>query len=281
MATVLENEAAWSTAAATNANVDTGINWVEGQDAASVNNSARGMMAARRKATLDQCGALIATGTTDALIVNTNQVLSPAHLAPGLRLVVQAGAAGSNATTAPTLAADGNTAYPIKRADGTALAAGSIKYGMHLDLVWNAANDWRALNIAPGGASQGSFRAHKAGINQPINVIIPVQVLFGVPSFNNGGFYVSNAWTPPAGMVQVTASVQLLNFDSNGFSATIYKNGGALSQTFMATGTQALVTILDIANGIDVYTVYAQTSTDNSCLIGGNTALTWFQGVTL
>jgi len=152
MATVLENEAAWSTTAATNANVDTGIVWTEGQDAATVNNSARGMMAARRKAALDQGGALVAGGSPNALTVNpTNQVLSAAHLMDGMRLMVRAAAA--NTSAAVTFAPDGLTAAPIKRADGGALIVGSITAGMALDLVYNAgSSEWRCVNINPANA---------------------------------------------------------------------------------------------------------------------------------
>jgi hypothetical protein len=42
------------------------------------------------------------------------------------------------------------TAQPIKRADGSALAVGSIKSGMYLDLVYNAgSSEWRCANISP------------------------------------------------------------------------------------------------------------------------------------
>jgi hypothetical protein len=148
MATIIENESAWSTTASTNANVDTGINWAENQDAASVNNSARGQMAARAKARLDQGGALAAAGSGNALTVTTNQVLSAAHLAAGQRLAVRATAA--NTISAVTFAPDGLTAAPVKKGDGSALAIGSIRLGTMLDLVYNASSsEWRAMNILP------------------------------------------------------------------------------------------------------------------------------------
>lgn len=143
-----ENLQAWSTTAATNANADSAINWAEGQDAASVNNSSRSGMAATAKYVDDTDGALVAGGTANALTVTTNQVLSSAHLAAGLRLAIRATADNSSATV--TFAPDGLTAANIKRADGSALAIGSIKNGMMLDLVYNAgSSEWRAVNIAP------------------------------------------------------------------------------------------------------------------------------------
>ncbi len=155
-----ENESAFSTTAATNSTADAGINWAEGQDPATVNNSARGMMAARAKARLDQGGSLAAGGTANALTVTTNQILSSGHVAAGQRLLIRATADNTSATV--TFAPDGLTAANIKRADGSALAIGSIKSGMYLDLVYNSgSSEWRCANIPPlsvisgGGTSVG------------------------------------------------------------------------------------------------------------------------------
>lgn len=151
-----ENVEAWSKTAATNSAADAGINWAEGQDPASVNNSARGMMAALAKQSDDQGGGLAAGGTANALTVTTNQVLASGQITDGLRVMLKATADNTSATV--TFAPDGLTAANIKRADGSALAVGSIKNGMYLDLVYNSgSSEWRAANIAPatGGGSGG------------------------------------------------------------------------------------------------------------------------------
>jgi hypothetical protein len=143
-----ENVEAWSTTAATNSSADSSINWAEGQDPATVNNSARSMMAAQAKHEDDQGGGLAAGGTANALTVTTNQVLSSGHVTAGLRLLLRATADNTSATV--TFAPDGLTAANIKRADGSALAVGSIKSGMYLDLVYNSgSSEWRCANIAP------------------------------------------------------------------------------------------------------------------------------------
>ena len=51
----------WSTTAASNASADTSINWAEGQSAASVNNSARALMA-RVAAFVQGLGATLTVG---------------------------------------------------------------------------------------------------------------------------------------------------------------------------------------------------------------------------
>ncbi len=143
-----ENVQAWSKTAATNSTADAGINWAEGQDPATVNNSARGMMAALKKYAEDTGGALVAGGSANALTVTTKQVLSSGHLADGLTLQIEAASDNTSATV--TFAPDSLTAANIKRADGSALAIGSIKSGMRLILCYDAgASEWRCANIAP------------------------------------------------------------------------------------------------------------------------------------
>ncbi len=155
-----ENVQAWSKTAATNSTADAGINWAEGQDPASVNNSARGMMAATKKWAEDFGGALAAGGSANALTVTTKQILSSGHVTDGLRILLKATADNTSATV--TFAPDSLTAANIKRADGSALAVGSIKSGMYLDLVYNSgSSEWRCANIPPlsvisgGGAGVG------------------------------------------------------------------------------------------------------------------------------
>ena len=144
-----ENVSAWSTTAATNASADAAVNFLEGQDPGTVNDSARSMMAAIAKIEDDRGGALAAGGTANALTVTTNQNLSAGQITAGMRLLVRATAANTSPTV--TFAPDGLTAANIKRVDGSALAAGDITPGMYLDLVYNTgSSEWRCLGVPHG-----------------------------------------------------------------------------------------------------------------------------------
>lgn len=265
MATILHNEAAWSTTPATNANVDTGINWAENQDAATVNDSARGMMAARAKARLDLGGALFSTGTANALVVTTNQVLSTPHLAAGTRLLVRASA--TNTTAAVTFAPDGLTPAPIKRGDGSALAVGDIQPGMPLDLIYNAASsEWRATNLAPaispitgvtdgGDASAGRVGEYLTASGTSGAMITAVARNCGTLTLTAGDW---DVW----GWCNINPSVTMSNFAA-GISLTINSLGLAYCQvaggTFFASSPAPIMQRVNVTVGTNVYmTVYAQ-----------------------
>jgi hypothetical protein len=127
------------------------VNWQEGQDPGTVNDSARSMMAAIAKIEDDRGGALTAGGSANALTVTTNQNLSAGQITAGMRLLVRATAANTSATV--TFAPDGLTAANIKRVDGSALIAGDITPGMYLDLVYNTgSSEWRCLGVPHAGS---------------------------------------------------------------------------------------------------------------------------------
>lgn len=269
MATILHNESAWSTTVASNANSDTGVNWAEGQDAATVNNSARGMMTARANARLDQGGALVAGGTANALTVTTNQVLSAAHLAAGQRLLVRATA--DNTSTTVTFAPDGLTAQNIRRSDGSSLLVGDIRSDMMLDLVYNAvSSNWRAINIIPQGAGAAAFRAFKTA-DQTISSTVSTKISWPSTAFDTGSHFSSGAWTPPAGTVLMTARVNYAGIGSGTVAAAIYKNNTAVavSREPDSTGSVRSITIqyIDRAGGTDYYEVFSSTSADASYTI--------------
>lgn len=143
---------AWSTTPASNNTADSDITSADTQSPDTLDNNIRSIMAGVKKDADDTGGALAAGGAANALTVTTNAVLGSAQLAAGLRLLVRATADNSSATV--TFAPDGLTAANIKRADGSALAIGSIKSGMYLDLVYNTgSSEWRAANIAPLAAA--------------------------------------------------------------------------------------------------------------------------------
>lgn len=105
-----EEVAAWSKTAADNNDADAGINWSEGQTPGSVNNSARGMMAAIAKWRDDQAGQLTTGGTANVQTLTTNQGIDA--LADGIR--VHFVASLSN-TGAATLNVDGLGAKALRK----------------------------------------------------------------------------------------------------------------------------------------------------------------------
>lgn len=64
---------AWSTTAATNASVDSTINWAEGQAPSSINDSARALMARLREWGNDIAGTIVTGGSATAYTVTSGQ----------------------------------------------------------------------------------------------------------------------------------------------------------------------------------------------------------------
>lgn len=117
-------------------------------DPIGLDNVPRGMMAALAKWRKDVGGAIEAGGTANALTASTSSGYEAAHLVDGLMVVVKATADNSNATV--TINVDSTGAKNVKRADGSALAVGSIKNKQVLILVYDAdTTEWRAANIGP------------------------------------------------------------------------------------------------------------------------------------
>lgn len=95
---------AWSVTAATNGNADTSINFAEGQPRASVNNSARAMMAAIAKFRNQVSGAIGTTGTPNAQSFNSGNSYTSIPL--NFRIQLFNGTGGQN-TGPMTLDMDG------------------------------------------------------------------------------------------------------------------------------------------------------------------------------
>lgn len=125
----------WSKTASSNNTADSAVNWQEGQAPSSVNDSARGMMAATAKWRDDLNGSLVLGGTSSAYTLTTNQGFSA--LAAGLQVAFQVNV--SNALN-PTIAVDGLAAKPIRSSPGSGLWANFFLAGGVYRLTYFTSN---------------------------------------------------------------------------------------------------------------------------------------------
>lgn len=144
----------WSLTAADNATADPLINWQEGQNPSTVNNSARAMMVEIAK-WLDDIGAVLtSTGTAPAYSLAPTATI--AGYADGQVFGFRAHAANSGAAT---LNISGLGAKALVAATGAALAPNAIRTGQTVLAAYHAAStSFRVLNIG-----QADMRAHVAG----------------------------------------------------------------------------------------------------------------------
>ena len=156
------NPQSWSTTPASNTGVDSDIGTVaDGSAPSVVDNWARAIMSGAKKLFLDQGGNLVAGGTSTALTVTTNQVLSSGHIANGLRLCVRTASA---ATGAATIAVDGLAAVTILKNDTSAIVSGDWAQDAILDLVYSSTDTaFIATNISPQSSSAGNFTTLELG----------------------------------------------------------------------------------------------------------------------
>ena len=118
-----EDLQSWSITAANNGTADSSINWAEGQPRASVNNSARSMMAAQAKVRNLQNGSIVTGGSANVqtFTLGVGYTTYPV----GLRVLLQIGASLTN-TSATTLEMDGLGAKPISDTAGQVLNGGEL-----------------------------------------------------------------------------------------------------------------------------------------------------------
>lgn len=140
----------WSTTPGSNTTADAGINWAEGQAPSTINDSARGMMAAVARWRSDH-GALTTAGGTTAYTLTTNTGFTA--LATGLGFIAKINATNTGAST---LAVDGLTAKAIRTPQDGALLAGDLLINQMYHFIYDAAANsaagaWIviALNKAP------------------------------------------------------------------------------------------------------------------------------------
>lgn len=133
----------WSTTALSNANADSEINWAEGQDPGTVNDSAREMM---RKLTVFRQmvgGALATAGTSTAYTLTYNH--APAAYVQGFYVVFEAHITN---TGAATLNVNGVGAVSLRKNDGTVLVASELVGGRYYMATYDStAGHFILLNV--------------------------------------------------------------------------------------------------------------------------------------
>lgn len=127
----------WSQTASADATADSTINWAEGQSPASVNDSARAMMAAIAKYRDDAAGAIVTSGTSTAYAVNTYQVFQSLAQLNG-QIVAFTPHVTNGATV--TLSVDSLGARPLRSAPSVELPAGTIIQGTPYAALYNNAD---------------------------------------------------------------------------------------------------------------------------------------------
>ncbi len=143
----------WSTTAATNDDVDSTINWQEGQSPASVNNSARAMMAAVAKWRNDLSGNLVTAGSSTAYTLTTGQGFT--SLTDGLFVAARIDEVNG---ASPTLNVDSLGAKSIATVYGTAVGAGKLRAGAIYVFTYDITDDKWIVHGDPNGSFEAGTK---------------------------------------------------------------------------------------------------------------------------
>lgn len=143
--------------------------------------------------------------------------------------------------------------------------------------------------LAP--SKTASFSADKASGNQGFASTTFTKVTFTTEIFDNGNHYDTSLsrWTPPAGVVLVTAGVTLdATFSVNDtWIVAIYKNGTVLKQkndVFYNNGAPPIaqhtesISVVDSANGTDYYEVFIYENPGGTPEVLAGANVTYFMG---
>jgi hypothetical protein len=132
-----------------------------------------------------------------------------------------------------------------------------------------------------------AFSVHKNGTNQTgIPDAAFTQITFSTELYDVGNHFASSVWTPPAGVVHLSAA-----FVGDAVTTTavpfaylcIFKNGSdyrrGLSGPLSSSTSFGMISMDDTANGTDTYGVYVFIpNAGGTSTIRGDTPLTWFTG---
>lgn len=145
----------WSTTAANNDDIDSSINFQEGQSPASVNNSCRAMMAAIAKWRDDMSGNTVTGGTSTAYTATSSQGFT--SLTDGISIALRMSATNG---ASPTLNVDSLGAKSIATLYGTAVGTGKLLSGAVYVFVYDATDDkWIVQGNPNYGQQYGGFES--------------------------------------------------------------------------------------------------------------------------
>jgi len=132
-----EDLQSWSTTAASNGTADPLIDWHECQARASVNNSARSMLAAHAKNRNLLNGSIVTTGAANAqqFLSGLTYTTVPTNLVVRLKI-----GSGLTNTSSVTLNMDGIGDVLVKTASGDSLLGNEFPADNYVDLVYNGTN---------------------------------------------------------------------------------------------------------------------------------------------
>lgn len=143
-------------------------------------------------------------------------------------------------------------------------------------------------DVLGGGSTFEGFRAFSAAAQTGLTVGADTQVVLGTESYDVGAKFASNAWTPSAGKVflhaHITIDAGTEAFDT--MFVRIKKDGVSIATAEIEGASVTIdrisidVSVTDVADGTDVYTVYAEgnTTAGGNWSIFAGTAVTYFEG---
>jgi microcystin-dependent protein len=187
----------WLQASGSNANVDATVNWAEGQAPSTVNDSARGMMAAIAKYRDDTAGAIVTGGTSTAYTVSSYQVFDTLVHLNG-QMIAFTPHVANGATV--TLNVDSLGAKPLRTSPNVELQSGVLIQGTPYIAVYNSADGafyLRGVGPSPGiplgcgidywgSSTPSSAFAFPVGQTISQTTYAPLFSLFGT-TYNTGG----------------------------------------------------------------------------------------------
>lgn len=140
-----------------------------------------------------------------------------------------------------------------------------------------------------GSLNARYFSAHNNGTAQSIPSATATALTLGTTVFNIGTGFASSAWTPSASRpVSICGTCSLTLTGSGAAYVSVFKNGVEFKrgdQTnftgLVAAGIGLGVSIIDVPNGTDVYTLAVFQSTGSAMNTNGASSLTWFTGTTI
>ncbi|UXN70886.1 hypothetical protein N8A98_06780 [Devosia neptuniae] len=137
---------------------------------------------------------------------------------------------------------------------------------------------------APASGAPVSFSANKNAIDQAgIPSATATQLTFSTEEWDDGPYFSSSAWTPPAGRYRISASAQVTAGVTVGalHELVVYKNGSPhryldLSEILQYSTLKGACVVS--ANGTDVFTIWYSGAGAGTKTISGGVLTTYFQG---